>query len=243
MITVKGIAKTYGKVHAVSDVTFSAEDGKITTLLGVNGSGKTTTLRAIAGLIFPDAGEVIVDGVRVSDDPLRARAKLGFVPDEFGLYQRLTAREHMNYFGRFHGLKGQALVDAADETIKLLQMEKIADRRTEGFSLGERAKVSLARAMIHSPQNIILDEPTRGLDVLSIRLLREILNDLKAKGRTILFSSHVMAEVEMLSDKIILISGGRSVAEGSPAELTKRAGTKNLEDAFVKFTSPKEKAA
>jgi sodium transport system ATP-binding protein len=243
MITVKNLAKSYGKVDAVTDVNFSAEDGQITTLLGVNGSGKTTTLRAIAGLINPDRGEALIDGFNVAADPIGAREKLGFVPDEFGLYTRLTAREHMFYFGRFHGLKGVALEEAAEKTIQLLHMEKIADRRTEGFSLGERAKVSLARAMIHSPQNIILDEPTRGLDVLSIRLLRGILNELKQDQKTILFSSHVMAEVEVLSDKVVLITQGRVVAEGRPEALVKKAGTKTLEDAFVKLTALTEDAA
>ncbi len=243
MIKVTNLAKAFGKVQAVSDVTFSAENGKITTLLGVNGSGKTTTLRAIAGLIRPDRGEAIIDGTRVGENPISAREKLGFVPDEFGLYPRLTAREHMFYFGEFHGLSGKALEKAANCTIKLLHMEKIADRRTEGFSLGERAKVSLARAMIHSPPNIILDEPTRGLDVLSILLLREILTELRASGRAILFSSHVMGEVEILSDKVVLINAGRVVAEGTPRDLIKKAGAKNLEAAFVKLTNAGEVAA
>ena len=236
MIEIKHIGKSFGKIKAIKDVAFTARDGEITTLLGVNGSGKTTTLRSIAGLIKPDTGSVMVDGVTVAGDPKTVRRNLGYLLDEFGLYARLTTREHMKYFANLHGLRGQARHDAVNDTIALLQIEDIADRRTEGFSLGERSKVALARTLVFSPQNLILDEPSRGLDVLSIRMLRHLLHKLRAEGRCILFSSHVMAEVAELSDRVVIISDGVVVDDDSPASLIEKTNSKNLEDAFVVLT-------
>lgn len=243
MIEVTNIAKQYGDVHAARDVSFRAEDGKVTTLLGANGSGKTTTLRAISGLIKPTAGDAFIDGIAVSKKPIEARKRLGFVADEFGLYGRMTAREHLVYFAGFHGLYGADADKAAEKTIQSLHMGAIADRRTEGFSLGERAKVAMARALVYDPQNIILDEPTRGLDVMSIRLLRGLLRELRQEGRTILFSSHIMTEVEDLADHIVMISDGRVVAAGSPVNLKEEAKSGTLEDAFVTLTTQEGKAA
>ncbi|MCH7807390.1 MAG: ATP-binding cassette domain-containing protein [Proteobacteria bacterium] len=243
MLEIKQLAKTFGTIEAIKDVSFTARDGQITTLLGANGSGKTTTLRCITGLIKPTHGSVVVDGIEVAKNPLKARKNLGFVADEFGLYPRLTAREHLVYYAGFHNLYGDHAAAAAEKTITILHMEHIADRRTGGFSLGERAKVALARAMVHSPQNFMLDEPTRGLDVLSIRLLRGLLKELKEEGRTILFSSHVMAEVEALSDRVVIISGGIVRADGPPGALKEKAKTRTLEDAFIKITGYQEKAA
>jgi sodium transport system ATP-binding protein len=243
MITVKNMAKSYGKIQAVKDVSFEAKDGEITTLLGVNGSGKTTILRSICGLLHPDSGEITVDGILVAEDAQAARTKLGFVPDEFGLYPRLTAREHMDYFAELHGLEGGVLKEAVDKTIKLLHLENIADRRTDGFSLGERAKVAMARALVYDANNVILDEPTRGLDVMSIRLVRGLLGELRDEGRAILFSSHVMAEVAELSDRVVIIAGGLIVADDTPTNLVAKTKTKNLEDAFVALTSGQELAA
>lgn len=243
MISVQNIEKTYGDVFAVRDVSFTAKDGEITTLLGANGSGKTTTLRCVAGLIKPTKGDAFIDNIAVSKSPIKARERLGFVADEFGLYGRMTAREHLIYFAGFHNLFGAEAEAAAEKTIQILHMGEIADRRTEGFSLGERAKVALARALVYSPQNIILDEPTRGLDVMSIRLLRGLLKELREEGRMILFSSHIMTEVEDLADRVVMITGGRVVADGTPEALKQRAGSHNLEEAFVALTGVEGRAA
>ncbi|PCI62243.1 MAG: ABC transporter [Kordiimonadales bacterium] len=240
MIIVKDVAKAYGDVQAVKSVSFHADDAKITTLLGANGSGKTTTLRAISGLLHMDAGSVTVDGMIVADDPVKAQASLGVFPDSFGLYTRLTTREHLAYFGEFHGLSGTKLDAAITEVDKMLNLSEILDRRTEGFSQGQRMKVALARAILHRPSNIVLDEPTRGLDVMNIRLLRTILFDLRKEGRCVLLSSHVMAEVSALSDHVVMMAEGVVCAEGSPAELIARAGEVNLEEAFVKLTGQED---
>jgi sodium transport system ATP-binding protein len=235
MIEVQDLAKRFGKVQAVDGATFAARDGAITTLLGANGSGKTTTLNMLMGLLKPDRGSARIDGITVEGSGKETQRRTGWFPDSVGLYPRLTSREHMRYFGALHGLEGKPLEQAIDRTIAELQMEAIADRRTEGFSTGQRMKVALARALVHSPPNIMLDEPTRGLDVMSVRLLRETLRQLRADGRCILMSSHVMAEVHELSDHIVVISAGRVVAEGSPDELIARTATPNLEEAFVRL--------
>ena len=233
MIRVEHLAKSFGAVVAVSSVSFTAEDGEITTLLGANGSGKTTTLRAVAGLLKADGGSVFVDGVAVADDPLAAQARLGVFPDNFGLYTRLTAREHLRYFAELHGMQGTTLDEAVEYVAAQLRMRDILDRRTEGFSQGQRMKVALGRAIIHRPKNIIFDEPSRGLDVISVRLLRRILLDLRAAGHCVLLSSHVMAEVHRLSDRVVIMSEGRVCAEGTPDALIDLSGEDNLEEAFV----------
>jgi sodium transport system ATP-binding protein len=233
MIEVEDLHKRFGKVVAVDGATFAAKDGAITTLLGANGSGKTTTLSAAMALLKPDAGTLKVDGIDVRADAKGARRRIGWFPDAFGLYPRLTAREHVRYFGRLHGKKGRDLEAAIQAIFDELDMGEIADRRTEGFSTGQRMKVALARAMVHAPQNLILDEPTRGLDIMSVRLLRATLRRLRAEGRAILMSSHVMAEVEDLSDHVVVISAGRVVGTGTPSELVEKTGAPNLEEAFV----------
>lgn len=243
MIRVDKIGKSFGDVQAVRDVSFTANDATITTLLGANGSGKSTTLRTVAALLRPDQGRCTVDGICVQDEPLRAQARLGIFPDQFGLYTRLTAREHLEYYAELHGMSGAALATAVNEVIGLLHMEDIVDRRTEGFSQGQRMKVALARAIVHKPQNIVLDEPTRGLDVMSIRMLRQILLSLKNNGHCVLLSSHVMAEVEILSDHVVMIADGVVCADGTPAELVAQAGQPNLEEAFVSLTSGHERKA
>jgi sodium transport system ATP-binding protein len=233
MIEIMDLEKSFGEVEAVDGAAFAAGDGAITTLLGANGSGKTTTLSTAMGLLRPDRGAVRVDGIDVQSDAKGARRRIGWFPDSFGLYPRLTAREHVRYFGRLHGMAGAALEQAIDRTLEELEMAAIADRRTEGFSTGQRMKVALARAMVHSPQNLILDEPTRGLDIMSVRTLRTTLRRLREEGRAILMSSHVMAEVENLSDQVVVISAGRIVGTGTPAGLVRDTGAPNLEEAFV----------
>ncbi len=233
MIEVTHLHKRFGAVTAVEDVSFRAEDGVVTGLLGPNGAGKTTTLRMLYTLIRPDKGTAKVEGVDVAQRPLEARKAMGVLPDTRGLYPRLTAREHARYAGELHGLTGAALEKRIQELIELLDMKDIADRRTEGFSQGERMKVSLARALVHGPRNVLLDEPTNGLDVMSTRAVRTLIRRLKQEGHCVLFSSHVMQEVAALCDRIVVVARGRVVAEGSPDELRARTGKDSLEEAFV----------
>lgn len=239
MIKLEGVSKSYGAIKAVQKLSFEADDGQITTLLGANGSGKTTTFNAIAGLTQADEGRVTIDGENESN--LR-KALLSFFPDTFGLYEKLTTREHLAYFGGLHGLRGTALDDAIAQTIIDLDMADIADRRTQGFSQGQRMKVALGRALVHDPQNLVLDEPMRGLDVMSIRLLRSLLIELRNRGKCILLSSHVMAEVSVLSDHLVVISGGVKCHDGTEQTLIESTDEDNLEDAFVTLAHPEEQA-
>ena len=236
MIRADGLHKAFGPVVAVEEVSFQAENGQITGLLGPNGAGKSTSMRMLYGLVKPDRGTASIDGVSVHDDPLAARRALGVLPDALGLYPRLTARENVRYFGRLHNLRGDALEARIAELIELLDMHAIADRRTDGFSQGERMKVAIARAMVHDPRNVLLDEPTNGLDVMSTRAMRALIRRMKEDGRCVVFSSHVMQEVSALCDRIVIIAAGRVVATGSEAELLVQAGVDSLEDAFVSLT-------
>jgi sodium transport system ATP-binding protein len=233
MIQVEGLEKRFGPVTAVDGVSFTARDGAITGLLGPNGAGKTTTLRMLYAVMRPDAGKIRVDDVDAVRAPQDAQARLGVLPDGFGLYPRLTAREHIRYFGELHGISGAALARRSEELFQLLDMAEIADRRVAGFSHGERTKVALARALVHEPRNVLLDEPTNGLDVMSTRAVRSILRRLRDSGHCVLFSSHVMQEVSALCDNIIVITGGHVVAQGTADELRAQTGRHNLEDAFV----------
>lgn len=233
MIRVNGIRKRFGSVTAVDGVSFEAHNGAITGLLGPNGAGKTTTLRMLYAVMRPDDGQIEVDSVDAIAAPQDAQTHLGVLPDGFGLYPRLTAREHIEYFGELHGISGARLQARTRELIDLLDMSHIADRRTGGFSHGERTKVALARALVHDPQNVLLDEPTNGLDVMSTRAVRHIVRTLREQGRCVLFSSHVMQEVSALCDSIVVIASGRVVAHGTPNELRHQTGQDNLEDAFV----------
>ncbi|MEZ5471387.1 MAG: ATP-binding cassette domain-containing protein [Marinicella sp.] len=237
MITVDKISKSFGEVKAVKEVSLTAEDGKITALLGANGAGKTTSMRMIYALIKPETGVVTVDGINSSDDPVAARARMGVLPDARGLYLRLTARENMEYFGRLQGMSEVDIKNRSDELIERLGMEKFADRPTDGFSQGQRVKVAIARAIIHDPQNILLDEPTNGLDVMSTRAIRAFLREEKARGKCVLFSSHVMQEVSAVCDEITVIDAGRVRAKGTEQELIAMTSENNLEDAFVNLVT------
>ena len=219
MIQIANARKQFGSVTAVDGVSFVAQDGAITGLLGPNGAGKTTTLRMLYAVMKPDSGEVRVDDVDAVATPQAAQARLGVLPDGFGLYPRLTAREHLDYFGALQGIESDRLAKRTEELLDLLDMRAIADRRTAGFSHGERTKVALARALVHDPQNVLLDEPTNGLDVMSTRAVRAIVRRLRDQGRCVLFSSHVMQEVSALCDSIVVIAPGRVVAQGTPDEL------------------------
>lgn len=230
-------------VHAVQGVTVQAGNGRITGLLGANGAGKTTTLRMLAGLLPPDAGHIAVDGIAVQEAPLNALSRMGILGDAHGLYPRLSARENIVYYGRLQGMSPDAANARAEELAKLLDMATILDRRADGFSQGERMKTALARALVHDPANIVLDEPTNGLDVLATRALREALRWLKSPeggAKCIVFSTHIMQEVEQLCDEVVVVSKGRSVAHGSVPELLQQAGESRFEDAFVKLAFPEE---
>ncbi len=236
MIEIDGLAKRFGDVTAVDGISFRAPDGKVTGLLGPNGAGKTTTLRMLYGLIKPDQGRITVDGVNAAADPLAAQGRIGVLPDARGLYPRLTAREHIRYFGKLNGMAGTELENRIDALVELLDMGTIADRRANGFSHGERMKVSLGRALVHDPRTVLLDEPTNGLDVQSTRAVRGLIRKMKADGRCVLFSSHIMQEVSALCDHIVIIADGKIAAEGTPDEVRAQAGRNNLEDAFVALT-------
>jgi sodium transport system ATP-binding protein len=235
VIVIDGLRKRYGNVQAVDGVTFQAEDGQITGLLGPNGAGKTTTLRMLSSLVRPDAGRALVDGVDVTLDRHAALARLGILPDNRGLYPRLTAREHLEYFGGLHGLSAARLRASILRLVELLDMTSIIDRRVAGFSQGERTKVAIARALVHEPRNVVLDEATNGLDVMSTRAMRTVIRQLASGGSCVLFSSHVMQEVSELCDRIVIFAGGRVVAEGSPDALRQRTGETDLEEAFMKI--------
>jgi len=240
MIQVTNLSKSFGNVKAVQDVSFAAPGGLITGLLGPNGAGKSTAMRLVAGALEPDSGTTAIDGFDTRTQRLEAQKRLGVLTDAHGLYQRLTARENIRYFGQLRGLGGKELEARIDALMALLDMGDIADRRTEGFSTGEQVKVAIARALVHQPQNVILDEPTAGLDVMSTRAMRGVIRQLRDEGRCILFTSHIMQEVAMLCDNIVIIAGGRVAAQGSPDELRQRTGQENLEDAFVAIIGTKE---
>ncbi len=230
----QGRGKQARVVQAVAGVDFTAADGCITGLLGPNGAGKTTTLRIAAGLIEPDAGQVRVDGIEVATDTSRALARMGVLSDARGLYPRLTARENIVYYGRLQGMADAAAAARADTLAHMLDMSPLLDRRTEGFSQGERMKTALARALVHDPPNIVLDEPTNGLDVLATRALRQTLRRLRDhEGKCIVFSTHIMQEVERLCDHVVVVAHGRTVACGTLAELSQASGQSDFEETFV----------
>ena len=233
MIEVKNIHKSFGAVQALRGVSFRAENSQITGLLGPNGAGKTTTLRILYTVLQPDQGEAAVDGLDIRRKALEVRQRIGVLPDSHGLYPRLTSRENIRYYGQLHGLNGTALDAKISSLAKLLEMDDILDRRTEGFSTGQRMKVAIARALIHNPQNVMLDEPTAGLDVISTRSMRTFISRLRDEGKCVVFSSHIMQEVSMLCDHIVVIAAGQVAASGTPDDLRRAAGTENLEDAFV----------
>ena len=229
-----------GTVNAVSGVSFEAHDGQITGLLGPNGAGKTTTLRMLYTLMRPDQGRIEVDGVDPAADPVAVRRALGVLPDARGVYKRLTARENIAYFGELHGLSSQQIAERTRALSEALDMGDILDRQTEGFSQGQRTKTAIARALVHDPRNVILDEPTNGLDVMTTRAMRGFLRQLREEGRCVIFSSHIMQEVAALCDRIVIIAKGQVVAEGTADQLREQTGESNLEDAFVKVIGSEE---
>jgi sodium transport system ATP-binding protein len=236
MIRIDAVSKSFGKrgdIHAVRDVSFMAPDGQITGLLGPNGAGKTTLLRMLATLVAPDAGSASIGGLDIVRDRYAVRENIGVLSDARGLYPRLTGRENIHYFGTLHGLAGAELDARVAMLLHALGLDALADRRTQGFSQGEKMKVAIARALVHDPATILLDEPTNGLDIMSVRALREQLRQLRGEGKCLLFSSHVMQEVAALCDRIVILSAGRVVAEGTAVELIAQSRAATLEDAFV----------
>ncbi|KAF1704601.1 MULTISPECIES: ABC transporter ATP-binding protein [Pseudoxanthomonas] len=229
-----------GTVNAVSGVSFEAHDGQITGLLGPNGAGKTTTLRMLYTLMRPDQGRIEVDGVDPAADPVAVRRALGVLPDARGVYKRLTARENIAYFGRLHGIPAARVEERIAALSSALDMGEILERQTEGFSQGQRTKTAIARALVHDPRNVILDEPTNGLDVMTTRAMRDFLRGLRDEGRCVIFSSHIMQEVAALCDRIVIIAKGQVVAEGTADQLREQTGESNLEDAFVKVIGSEE---
>jgi sodium transport system ATP-binding protein len=233
VIEARELGKRFGGIEAVRGVSFAAPDGAITGLLGPNGAGKTTTLRMISALLAPTHGQALVDGIDVGARPLEARERLGTLSDARGLYARLTARENVAYYGELRGLAPAAIAAAIARLAEWLDLGPLLDRRTDGFSQGERMKVAIARARVHDPPNVLLDEPTNGLDVMTTRALREVVRRLREAGKCVVFSSHVMQEVSALCDNIVIVARGSVVASGTAAELLAASGRDNLEDAFV----------
>jgi sodium transport system ATP-binding protein len=233
LIELQEIEKSFGEVKALQGVSFRAENGRITGLLGPNGAGKTTALRIVYTVLQQDRGRASVDGFDTLSSPREVQKRIGVLPDAHGLYPRLTSRENVRYFGRLHGLDGESLEREIDGLIRLLDMEDIADRRTEGFSTGQRVKVAIARALVQGPKNVLLDEPTGGLDVPSTRAMRDFIRRLRDDGAAVLFSSHIMQEAAALCDHIVVMARGKVVAVGSPDELRAITGKDSLEDAFV----------
>jgi sodium transport system ATP-binding protein len=244
MIVAENLHKAFktktGLIHAVQNVGFQAEDGRITGLLGPNGAGKTTTMRMLYTLMKPDQGRVLVDGIDAAVDPIAVRRQLAVLPDARGVYKRLTARENIAYFGQLHGLSAARIRERTKVLSTALEMEDILDRQTEGFSQGQRTKTAIARALVHDPRNVILDEPTNGLDVMTTRALRGFLRGLRDEGRCVIFSSHIMQEVAALCDHVVIIAQGKVMAAGSADELRAQTGESNLEDAFVKAIGTEE---
>ena len=240
MIRAQGLSKSFGKVHAVDNISFDAEDGKITALLGPNGAGKSTTLRMLYTVLKPDAGLALIDGVDNQADLQAARRKIGVLPHSAGLYPHLTALENIRYYGRLSGLENAELERRVTELSAVLDLGPIANRHAKGFSQGELTRVALARALVHQPKNLLLDEPTNGLDVMATRSLRKLLLQLRDQGHCILLSSHIMQEVAALADQIVIIAHGRVVADGTPEQILARAGADDLESAFVDLVGAEE---
>ena len=233
MIKVNDLHKSFGEVKAVQGISFEADNGKITGLLGPNGAGKSTTLRILYTVLRPDSGTAAIDGIDVVADSLAARARIGTLPHGSGLYPHLSARENIEYYAKLYEMPEDTIDEAVQKVIDQLDINDFADRRTKGFSQGQKTKVSLARSLVHGPQNIILDEPSNGLDVMATRSLRELIRQLRDAGKCVLFSSHVMQEVAALCDEIVIIASGQVALHDTADGIRNATGCDDLEDAFV----------
>jgi len=236
MIEVKELRKSFGKVIALDGASFSAKDGKITALLGPNGAGKSTCLRILSTIIKPSSGDATVSGFNVLKDSFEVREQIGVLPHNSGIYSRLNATENIEYYGQLHGIQADDLKEKTENLLEQLQMKDFCLRPAEGYSQGQKIKVALARALIHDPLNILLDEPSSGLDIMATRALRDIINGLKDSGKCILFSSHIMQEVETLCEDIVIINKGVVKFNGTIDEFRNHSGSQDLEEAFLKIT-------
>jgi sodium transport system ATP-binding protein len=237
MIVIKNLKKQLGKIEAVNDISFRAEDGKVTGIVGHNGAGKTTAFRCLSGILTPDEGTILVDEWDVVSAKLEVQKRIGVLPDTKGLYPRLTAREHIEYFGRLYGLDEEDVEARQEVLINRLGMESFADRPAKGFSRGQRLKVALAQALVHNPHNIIFDEPTNGLDFTSVKAVHDLILELKDLGSCVVISSHIISEIDKLCDYIVIVAEGRDVMSGTPDELREVAGHKDLENLFLEATA------
>lgn len=237
MIVVKNLQKKFGRVEALHDLSFTAQDGEVTGIVGHNGAGKTTCFRCLAGILQPDKGTVLVDEWDVSTARIEVQKRIGVLPDSKGLYPRLTAREHIQYFARLYGLDEEEVAAREDILIERLGMESFADRRAQGFSRGQRLKVALAQAIVHNPQNIIFDEPTNGLDFSSVKAVHELILELRELGNCIVISSHIISEIAKLCDHIVIMAEGQDIMAGRPEELREKGGHKDLENLFLEATA------
>jgi sodium transport system ATP-binding protein len=233
MITVSNVSKAFGAVKAVDGVSFTANDGVITALLGPNGAGKTTTMRMVTGLLVPDAGAVTLDGTDIGLHPREGKRLFGALSHGQGTYVRLTGREHLHFAGALQNMDVGVIDGRIAALAPQLGLEELLDRRTEGFSQGQKLRLALARALLHDPQNVVLDEPTAGLDVKGTRAVRTILDGLRKAGKCVVLSTHVMQEVAALADQIVVIGRGRVQASGSADELRAETGKADLEEAFL----------
>src|SRR6266571_785963 len=243
MIEARGLSKRFqdkkrGVIRAVDNVSFTCQPGKIYGLLGANGAGKTTTLRMLATILEPTDGTAVVCGHDVIEQPEKVRANVGFLSTATALYPRPTSQEMVEYFGRLNGLDETTLKRRIDEIFGRLDMDGFRDRRCDKLSTGMKQKVSIARTLVHDPPVMIFDEPTLGLDVMTARTIVEFIRDCRQAGKTVLFSSHIMSEVEKLCDIIGIIDGGRLLAEGTLADLRRRYAEEDLEEIFVKVVAP-----
>jgi len=236
MIEVKELKKNFGKVIALDGASFSAKDGKITALLGPNGAGKSTCLRILSTIIKPSSGDATVSGFDVLKDSFEVREQIGVLPHNSGIYSRLNATENIEYYGQLHGIQADELKEKTENLLEQLQMKDFCLRPAEGYSQGQKIKVALARALIHDPLNILLDEPSSGLDIMATRALRDIINGLKDSGKCVLFSSHIMQEVETLCEDIVIINKGVVKFNGTIDEFRNHSGSQDLEEAFLKIT-------
>jgi sodium transport system ATP-binding protein len=243
MIETRGLTKVFrdkkrGEIRAVDNVSFVCKPGQIYGLLGANGAGKTTTLRMLATILEPTDGTAVVCGHDVVDDPQKVRTNVGFLSAATALYPRLTAQEMVEYFGRLNGLDDSTLKKRVDDIFRRLDMDSFRDRRCDKLSTGMKQKTSIARTLIHDPQVMIFDEPTIGLDIMTARTIIGFIRECRERGKTVIFSTHVMSEVEKLCDTIGIIQSGRLLAEGSLEELRARHNEADLEEIFVKIVAP-----
>lgn len=237
VLVARGLARSFGAVRAVEHVSVTVRAGEVVGLLGPNGAGKTTTLRMLAGILTPERGDVHICGLNVHTQPLEAKRRLGFLSGDTHLYQRLTPVEVLTYFGTLYGLPGGRIRDRVAALVAELEMDAFKDRPCATLSSGQKQRANIARAFLHDPDLLILDEPTTALDVVSGRFVAEAIRRKRSQGRAVLFSTHIMSEAEYLCDRIALVHAGRIIDEGPLPDLLARSGQKNLTDTFLHYVT------